>query len=249
MKILVFGSSSTRNFQLTDELKHINPDFRDFEIKAIAMSGATITGFGKRNSSLNVRDNLIKAFHDFNPDYLCFALGQTDIELGIYYKRVVKMQEIDISDFIQETTKNYIQYINDITNELKISNEKILIKGVNPPVITKYRTKSINYTAREILRNDFPISEKKQYKDKLKSIYPSVYERYNNHKNFNLEIKKTSKKHGIEKYFDIDDIVEDKNNPIHVRSEFIAAGMDHHIIDSLFIRECFIRRLIQTIYQ
>lgn len=248
MKILVFGSSSTKNFQLTDELKKVHSDFRDINVKAVAMSGATITGFGKRNSSLNVRQHFIETYNEFKPDYVCFALGQTDIELGIYYKKVVKNQKFDISEHIKKLSEYYLEYILGIQKELNIDSDRIIIKGINPPVITRYKMKAINYTAREILRNDFPINEKNILKEKLKDIYPSVYERYNYHKLFNKEVSNQSKKFNINKYFDVDDLVADPENTVHVKLEFIAAGMDHHIIDSLFIRKAFIQRLIHTAY-
>lgn len=247
MKILAFGSSSTRTLGLTDELRSMNNSFSKFSVRAVAVSGATITGFGKRKSSLDIREKFIDEIESYQPDYICLSLGQTDIELGFYYKTLIKGEDISPDEYIDNLSKNYSTYVNNLCKELKIKKDTIIIKGVNPPVITRYRIKAIKYTINEMLKNNFTIEEKQNYISELKKTFPSAYERYSYHKKFNVNIKKTAKIYGY-KYFDVDDIVSDPNNQGHVKEEFTFANADHHIIDSLYIRKAFISKLIQTIY-
>lgn len=230
-------------FTLTNELKELNESFRGVNIKPISLIGSTIKGFGKRESTLNSRSSFDNEVESFKPDFICFALGQVDIELGIYYKEIIKDEKFDKDDYINELVNSYLTSIEDIQSKFNLSNNAICIKGINISVLTNSREKAIDYTNRIINENINNEEDKKSFRAKLREKYPSNIERYKNHILFNELIK--NKIRDKYSYFDINDIIEDKKNPGTCKLQFIPSKKDHHILDSLFIREKSIMRLIK----
>lgn len=223
----------------------MNESFRGINTKVVSMPGATISGFGKRQSTLNVRSKLIEEIKSFEPDFICFALGQVDVELGLYYKRVVKGESIDISSYLDELSEVYVNNIKEIVEGLSIPHRKVCIKGINLSVLTKSRPKAIQYTKRIITENVTEQSEIKKYLDVLRDIYPSNLERYSNHVYFNNKIKSLSE--GLFCYFDINDVIEDPSVKGEVHPMYIPAKDDHHLLDSLFVRKIHLDRMLSQL--
>lgn len=245
MKVLIFGDSHSVYFNLTQELKDINESFRGIETKVVKMTAATILGFGKRKSTLNSRDKFIDEYKSFKPDYVVFALGQVDIELGLYYRLVVKKEKIITSDYLSKLSEEYISSINEISQALNIDKSKVVIKGINLSVLTKSRQKAINYTAKVVTENIENKGDISKYKEHLSHIFPSNYERIKIHMDFNevLKLKKDVK----HKYFDINKDIVGPLKPGQCKAIFIPAYSDHHLLDSLYLRELSINKMIQVI--
>ncbi|WP_428036922.1 hypothetical protein [Amphritea sp.] len=244
MKILVIGDSHSIYFNLTNELRSLNESFKGVDVKVITIPGSTILGFGKRESTLNSRELFNNELLMFKPDFICFALGQVDIELGLYYRMVVKTESIDIDQYITSLCDAYIDTISIIQNEHQLPNSAIGLKGINLSVLTKSRDKAVNYTNRIITENIQDNKSIQQYKEKLSKLLPSNLERYSIHTRFNKAL--ADKISGTYKYFDINDLIEDRRNVGHCQKIFIPSGHDHHILDSLYIRELSIERLIKS---
>lgn len=245
MKILIFGDSHSGYFNLSNELKDMCESFRGIETKVATMPGATINGFGKRKSTLNLRDKLLEELNGFNPDFVCFALGQVDVELGLYYREVVKGESIDHKQFIDELCENYWITIKDILSNTNIPLSKVCVKGINLSVLTKSRQKAIQYTRRIITENIQIKDDVQKFTNLLKRTYPSNLERYSNHIYFNNVMKATVE--GEASYFDINDLIEDPENKGEVHPAYIPSKSDHHVLDSLFVRQVHMERLINKL--
>lgn len=241
----MIGSSSIGNYGLTEELKIINPVFQGVDIELMMIPGSTIAGFGKRNSTLNSMQRFTERYKKSLPDYVCFAFGQTDIELGIYHKLVVKGEDFLVHEHIEKLVEIYIKSISDICKTLSINKDKVIIKGNNVSVFSNRRVKAINYVSRIISENVADADKKIELKKKLVEKYPSVLERLEYTYRFNNLLRDVGSSYGF-KYFDINDEIEDKMRPGHVKLEYIHASPNHHIIDSLFVREFCIRKLINS---
>jgi hypothetical protein len=248
MKILTFGDSHSKLLAITNELKEINPHYKGISSEVISLSGATISGFGKRHSTLNASQLFLDKVDKIQPDVLCFALGQVDIELGYYYRRVIKGNNVEFKVFSIELLERYIENIKLVTEKLGYSKERVIFKGVNLPVLSNSRAKAINYTSKIITENVENSEERAMFREKLSKMFPSNLERAYYHIAFNESLKKYAQEVGM-KYFDINSFVEDEHNKCTVDLKYIPAGDDHHLVDSLYMRIIHINALLHTIFR
>jgi hypothetical protein len=110
--------------------------------------------------------------------------------------------------------------------------------------LTNSRDKAVDYTSRIINENVQDEASKVVYQKELKFNFPSNLERYRNHILFNDVLNATIR--GTYKYFDINDVISDPLVLGSCKLEFIPSKKDHHLLDSLFIRELSINRLLTT---
>jgi hypothetical protein len=142
---------------------------------------------------------------------LCFALGQVDIELGYYYRRVIKGNNVELKVFSIELLERYIENIKLVTEKLGYSKERVIFKGVNLLVLINSRAKAINYTSKIIIENVERSEERAMFREKLSKMFLSNFERAYYHIAFNESLKKYAQKVGM-KYFDINSLVEVEHN-------------------------------------
>lgn len=244
MKILVFGDSHSVYFTLNNELKSINESFRGVNIKLVSMTGSTISGFGKRQSTLNSREFFSQELAAFKPDFICFALGQVDIELGFYYRKIIKKEDLSIHEYVGSLVSTYLKSVKEVQEEFDIPDECICFKGINISVLTNSRDKAVDYTSRIINENVEDADLKILYQKELRVNFPSNLERYKNHISFNESLK--SSIYNKYKYFDINDVITDSSTLGACRLECIPSKKDHHILDSLFIRQLSVSRLLSA---
>lgn len=244
MKVLIFGDSHSNYFRVTRDQLSNNPALLEHEFNLLKIRGATISGFGKRNSTLNSQEKLRAAYKKHSPDNICFALGQVDIELGYYYRLVVKEEKIDFLKYAEELASSYICFITNFCESLQIPLNKIILKGVNISVLTESRQKAIKYTSKIITENIKDPNEINDYKSKLSIVFPDAITRCSHHISFNNFIKRELKS-GMS-YFDINDLIVDPVNAGKCKRRYIPAGMDHHVIDSLEVRDYHISKLIEA---
>lgn len=245
MKILVMGDSHSKFLNITSEMRDAYPNTRGLNTRVLSISGATINGFGKRESTLNSKNQFIRLFNEYKPDYICFALGQVDLELGLFYKQVIQRKKINSLDYAKKLACDYIEYIIEICNELEFSLNHIIVKGVNLSTLTESRQKAINYTSKIITENIKNNAEIKEHYQYLEKILPINSVRNMNHTTFNLHVKNLCHNSNI-KYFDINNEIIDEFTG-NVKKAFIPAFNDHHLVDSLYIRELHIQKLLQSV--
>ncbi|MAG87374.1 MAG: hypothetical protein CMB97_08430 [Flavobacteriaceae bacterium] len=243
MKILVIGDSHSKYFNITPELRDCSPNTRGLSIRVIPISGATITGFGRRSSSLDSYGTLVSQIEEFSPDHVCFAFGQVDIELGYYYRKVFKDDTVNYTDFIQDLVKNYINRTLDfVESHPKMS---ITFKGINLSTLTESRNKAINYTSRIISENISDQEQKKYASQKLKALLASNLERNAAHLYFNQTLEKECENYNFG-YFDVVSETSDLTS-LTVNKFHIPSTDDHHLVDSLYIREIHIQKLVSSL--
>lgn len=245
MKILILGDSHSKLLNVTNELKDCFPNCRGVTTKVLSLSGATINGFGKRESTLNSQQQFIETFYDFKPNYICFALGQVDIELGFYYKTIVQDQKINADDYIKKLAKSYFDNIHSTCERLAFPLSHVIIKGINLSTLSESRNKAVLYTSRIINENITNKEKQQEYNQKLKSELPTNIIRNKNHLFFNEVLKNHAYEKNIS-YFDINKEISDSFTG-NIKKEFIPAFNDHHLVDSLFIRELHIQKLLSSI--
>ncbi|MCG7577214.1 MULTISPECIES: hypothetical protein [unclassified Halomonas] len=246
MKFLVFGDSHTTYFNITESMRGVDSNLRGVNSIVKTIGGSTISGFGKRESTLNTLHAYKKAYELYKPDYIVFALGQVDLELGYYYRWFVKQEKPDFNEYITGLASSLVAEVSSIAEIYDLNLSQLLFKGVNLSVLTYDRALAVKYTTGIIAENLENVSQVEGVKKEMLSYFPSNLERRNMHLRFNDLIKSTAIKAGM-KYFDINEEITDESS-LHVRREFVPAKYDHHLVDSLDVRLIHVRKLLNTIY-
>ena len=128
-KILIFGDSHSVYFTKTPDIMEMLEIIHEIEIKVVSTRGSTILGFGKRNSTLNTRNLFIEHIKEEKPDCVVFALGQVDVELGYYYRNIVKGENIPTPG-IPESFKVLVKELQSLALDVSVikDNEVVDIK-------------------------------------------------------------------------------------------------------------------------
>lgn len=206
-----------------------------------AMRAATVTGFGRERSALNVNTrvrNMIDKHHH-QAQHIVFALGQVDVELGLYYRWVVKDQMIAPEALFSEIITLYLRNISGLRGRLNP-----IIKGINQTVLKK-QPHAFHYTSRILFENTVDPAEISSLKAKLQEVYPSYDVRLFINNMFNEILADAAQKAGIA-YFDINDAIVNKETG-EVEDAFCPNFSDHHIVNSVSAHKLHIEHLITAI--
>lgn len=238
-KIFVFGDSHARYFEINKKVEFHAPWVSNYTIEVHKIPASSIIGLGRKRSKLNVKDK-ISEFLDRDAVNV-FAFGQVDIELGYYYRKVVKSEKISPSEFVNMLTDQYKRFI----NKLDIPPENIVIKGLNLTVL-KHQGFSYDYIKRIILENlDNKIEIVNMEKKLLNELDPFPV-RNNTTILFNRSMEKISRDSGW-KYFDINNQLSDFNPGKGITDRYIPSSFDHHVIDSIETRKLHLSKLIESL--
>lgn len=241
MRILVFGDSHSNYFKITSDVLAFEHKTRGFQVDTCILPGSSIKGFGSRKSTLMSNDVLYSKILTGTYDKILIALGQVDIELGFYYRNVIKDEGVDIFTYSNTLINTFESTLVTLMKDLNVKRNDIIIKDINPPVLIGDVSKSLAYTRRIITENITSQCEIDEYNNKLKLCFPSAHERNRNHRYFNSQIKLMTESLGVN-YLEISDCFLNSNGFVDER--YIPAKGDHHLIDSLYVRLCHINRLV-----
>lgn len=245
MKVLAVGDSHTQYFQLSNQVVVSYAPVRGINCATKAVSAASVTGIGKQSSTLNVASDVPKWIASFHPDFLVFNLGQVDIELGLPYREYVKKDGIPAQEHMQSFIESYLSFL----DRIDFPKHRIVVKGINLPVLCYDRLKAIKYINR-IVTDRFTDSQEDKAQQasilaNLRENYPSDIVRTDLAFLFNEMLQSAVTKAGYS-YFDINaDLVDEETGLI--KSEFVPAGFDHHLIDSVDVRALHWKRLLPVL--
>tara|TARA_A100001391_G_scaffold181995_1_gene148300 strand:- start:512 stop:1264 length:753 start_codon:yes stop_codon:yes gene_type:complete len=246
MKYLVFGDSHTIFFNITPAMRLLDSNLVGVQSVVKTIGGSTISGFGKRNSTLNTLAEYRKAYLEEKPDFIVFALGQVDLELGYYYRWFVKHQRPDDYFFVESLIDGLLEEVENIVDRYGLSPGQVVIKGVNLSVLTYDRRMAIRYVGGIVTENLTDKCAVDEAKKRILELFPSNLERNNVHLLFNSLLRERAHLCGF-KYFDINDEIVDAGTS-KVALRFISAKFDHHIVDSLEVRLIHVKKLLETLY-
>lgn len=245
MKVLAVGDSHTKYFGLSNQVVVAHAPARGITCIAKVVHGASVTGVGKLSSTLNLASDIPKWIASFNPDFLVFNLGQVDIELGLPFRKYVREDGVAPQDHMTRFIDSYLAFL----DALDFPKSKVVIKGINAPVLCYDRPKAIKYINR-IVTERFTDSEEDAARQEsvlalLKTDYPSDIVRTDLAFLFNEMLEAAVTKVGYS-YFDINaDIVDPESGLI--RTAYVPAGFDHHLSDSVDARVLHWKRLLPVL--
>ncbi|MEB3342750.1 hypothetical protein [Okeania sp.] len=167
-KYIIFGDSHSQFFGRRQSHK-------DIEIHLHKIPAASMTGFGKRESTLKVADQIRQKIYEYpDLDLLILKFGQVDVDLGYYYRLVVKQENIKFIDFAEKVISMYFDFI----NSLALEKSRIYILGINLPSIFN-QNYVLKTTHKRITRAIQDKEKVKELKTHLFNHLPDIYERTN----------------------------------------------------------------------
>lgn len=239
--IKIYGDSHAAYFNLTDKVRESYPRLkiiRNKDFKLSVAHGASVKGLGKKKSRLNMAKVIGESIEI--EDTLVLNFGQVDLELGFYYELVIKGKSVSPIAYVEELIRVYIKFLLEIRKKVK----RIIIKGVNIPVF-RYKNFALNYVGKIITENIKSEEDAARKKNILSSEILDIVEATNMSLLFNSLLKKFSENNSKIGYFDLTEFLI--SNDGKIKNEYIPSNFDHHIIDSLYIRNLHWKQLLKTL--
>ena len=233
-KIQFFGDSHARYLHLTSELQaRIGLTPPGVEVAGKVVRAGSVMGFRRGKTTLRTR-SMIKKFLP-QTDLLVLGFGQVDLELGYYYRRVIKGEDISGDEFLDTLVGIYREFV----ESFNFPAERLALKGVNLTVLAEPEF-SYEYIKRIVFEAKPENPEEKAAK--LKAEILDETRQNDLHMSFNQAIKSMIEERGGH-YFDINDAIAERDNdgglvrPLRLDRRFMPSENDHHICDSLYIRK------------
>lgn len=236
--IKIFGDSHSKFFLREQTLARMYGLKHFYDSSTVYVyHGASVKGFKNENSTLNLKDKIIKAIEPEDIVVLCF--GQVDIESGINYKRFIKNEIFTDEEFINECVLSYSSLINIIKQRCK----KLIIKSINFPVLIEYG-KARRVYAKIIQSSIHNPIDKEIIQKKWNREFPKIDIRIKLARRFNSEVEELCNKNSIN-YFDINNEIAYENG--FIKEEFIPIIQDHHLADTIQTRKIHVDMLVNLL--
>lgn len=229
-RVLVFGDSHTVYFGDARQVFGFDNNYKKLDIDCNVKHGAAIAGFGKRQSTMNVKQKILEILKTNSHDYLLLNFGQVDVELGLFYRKFIKEENLSFKTHCTNIIKIYIEFIKN----LPFDNKNILVKGINLPVLCYSKSKWLDYINRIITENIVDPGEVTRISNKMEDFYLCDHKRTNMALLFNEILKSELSKINVE-YGDINRELLDESTGL-ISTNFIPCRMDHHLVDSVGVR-------------
>lgn len=238
--MVIFGDSHSTYFGISEKIKYHAPWVNGININLHKFPASTIIGLGRRNSTLSLSKKIRTILSRDESSARCFCFGQVDIELGYYFRKVVKGEDVTFDKFIAQLLDSYKIFLK------KYDNGRLIIKGINLTVL-KNEQFALRYVSRiitENIDNEVLVNECMQ---KLRKNFDSFGVRNKAILDFNMGLKKIALSEGW-KYFDVNDEISNFTPGKGVVDNYIPFGNDHHLVDSIHTRLLHISKLKNILY-
>ncbi|MEF2230474.1 MAG: hypothetical protein V3571_06065 [Pseudodesulfovibrio sp.] len=204
----------------------------DSDSLVISRLGASIVGFGRSRSTLGVFEKVERYVRVHEPAHIVFKFGQVDVDLGIYYRIVVKNQVLDFERFFSEAVAGYVERIRQLADHARL-----YVCGINPPCLFD-QAAAAGYTAKVIAENIESDEQRRALTRRLGKILPSIEARTRISLLFNSLLRQAAEARSLP-YFDFADHLLDPETGL-LKERFRQAD-NHHIVfdeqDAAFITE------------
>ena len=236
MKIALFGDSHSRYFFCKPyQLGRIGRLNQRYVISGESVKSASLAGFRPQQSTLDTKARVLNGSVD--ADVLCLCFGQVDLELGYYYRNVVKKDKVNKEEYIDWIIKIYMDFIISLPFDVS----KVVVKGVNLTALTG-KTFTLKYVSRIIDdSNDSAI------KNSLSECLHSELDQNAFHISFNRKLERAVRNLGGA-YFDIVSETQDTSaTNMRLKWDFLPSRMDHHLADTLAVRNIHLKALERVV--
>lgn len=238
----VYGDSHAKFFLnnqrfLYERLGFGSPESLPISVEGQAINAASVAGFRPGKSTLRTKETIAAGIEE--ADRVVLAFGQVDLELGYYYRKVVKREpDLDTVAYPARLVDIYFDFIDSIG----IESHRLAIKGVNLTVLTE-RLFTERYARRIVLKD----VEGRGLRRNLRLSILSEQEQNTMSLRYNDLLRAECECRGIS-YFDINDLIarpDDDGEVASIDPRYCPAEPDHHLVDSLDVRMMHIEALSQ----
>jgi len=238
-KLNVYGDSHARFFRQVPELSRFwKKNLGGFNVKVRFFGGSTVLGLPRRKTTLSVNTEIAETVAD---SVAVLNFGQVDVELGFFYRKVVKGEDLEFADFCDVLVSAYQQFLESTMTVARA----VFVKGVNPPVLLP-QDKAVDYIARIISAKQ----ERHKHTDQLELLretLPSIKERTEMSRLFNAKLATMCEALDIG-YFDLWGVLVNKRTG-RVHERHVPARKNHHLVDSVWIRKQHWKELVKHLPQ
>ncbi|MHA3976622.1 hypothetical protein ACW9UR_02960 [Halovulum sp. GXIMD14794] len=231
----VFGCSHSQYYRIPPFLqKRLKPENRNVIVAGRTIPGASLVGFRSRFSSLRVRDQVEQASRFANR--IVLAIGQVDLELGFYYRRTVKAEDISPEAFVD----NLISIYDAFLKELDYPVSRLALKGVNLTTLEN-RAFAAKYISRIATDTENKVKQREISK-LLQDCYLGEAAQNAMALQFNRRVRQLADNHGC-RYFDINSAIASpgptgrRDVRMGIDRAFIPCTYDHHVTNCLHVRD------------
>ncbi|MEM8665438.1 MAG: hypothetical protein AAGF49_15110 [Pseudomonadota bacterium] len=219
-RLTIVGDSHTELFDCLNKRPLVLADGRVVDANVAAVKGATIRGFGRKRSTLDVKRKSLGAIRP-DDDAVVFAHGQVDIELGYFYRIHIKREALEFDTFAKALAEGYVERI------LAHPMEAVpIVKGVNLSVLTWSREKAVAFTSQILFETPDDEDLRKAMEAELWKAYPPPEELDRRHRQYNTFLRQACAQRGVA-YFDFVDATTDKRTG-HVQRRWVPKSFNHH---------------------
>lgn len=243
IQALAYGDSHAKFF-LTKPLVLDRTGFADeIFISCAFIRAASIAGFRPRAGRLGVKKKIARGIdrerarraQEGAPGAVAviLAFGQVDLELGYYYRRLVKGEDISPGDYVEWLIGIY----EDFLSGLVAPDLRVLLKGVNLTVLD-HRRFAIRYIGKIIAQGRAEGAT--VARDRLAACWLGEDGQNEMHLAFNRHLAATADRLGCG-YFDLNDEIAAapamRSTPPRVADRFKPDRNDHHLVPSIETRK------------
>lgn len=207
-----------------------------------SISAASLAGFRPGVSTLQVKETIADWLRE--AQRMALAFGQVDLELGYYYRKVVKEEDTDPERYVSWLLSIY----SDFLKTLDFSRCDLALKGVNLTALTP-KEFSAQYVSRIITE-----SKGVSPRESARMIDPYILSENDQnemHLSFNSGLARVAHSVGA-RYFDLNDALSGTGHPdLSVASAtltdyFKTGAFDHHVVDSVVTRRVHFEGLLKA---
>ncbi|MFP5259596.1 MAG: tetratricopeptide repeat protein, partial [Acidobacteriota bacterium] len=209
-----------------------------FKAQFFSVAGASISGLGKNNSTLELLPKITRYIANKNPDYVLLKFGQVDIEFGYYYKKFIKKERIpDMGVFMEsllEVYKKNIETLKDMTN--------LVVGCINLPSIFSRRHCASRTMG--VITDVMPEGQCAAIYGKLLALQPSILSRTKYALCFNAKLGEICREAGV-CFVDSTSIFQDTTTGL--LHSYNQSDFDQHYVTSDFVRSKVVKLTIDRI--
>lgn len=203
-----------------------------FRVVGEAIPAASLAGFRPGASTLKVKEIVAQGLD--GSSRMVLAFGQVDLELGYYYRLVIKNESMTPEAYVNWLLDIYADFLRGISR----SDCEIALKGVNLTALTPIPF-AVRYVSRIVTEGrDVPVKEAEQMVTPF--ILPEAAQN-DMHLQFNRGLAKLARNLGM-RYFDINDRISDGSvygasiSVPRLSDNVKTARFDHHLADTVAVR-------------
>lgn len=244
VRIHVFGDSHSRHLLPNGAVmaERLGIRGKKLTIEGEAIIASSIAGFRPKASTLQTKEIIRAALPQ--AQYLMLGFGQVDLELGYYYRRVIKEDQT-------LTPESYVPWLIDIYMEFIASMdfpaERLAVKGCHLTVFSNRRF-TTRYLKRIITGEKIPEDQHAAYAKRLDAEVLGEARTNAMLMEFNAQLMARAAE-GKFRYFDINEEIGMRpkpSGPAVLRPGFAPSAFDHHLVDSLALRRAYLRALLKS---